>query len=416
MFKLPIDQAFLASSMTKVIQPLSTTAPSKALFSKATNTAKNLVAHLPKPSRPSTLFSSRLEPSFTKMIPPSALAPFTLWAAISLLCVSIMTSTYIIVDAAPSKHAHAPNNLVSAMGFTVSATSPLPLQLELEARVAGTQKLAYLPTSGPSMDFYYLNYRPAYIAGESKLDFWMLTPQGTPPPKTASLELFDEYGKIRLATLVPEGTKVPQKVANKNEPFLWKSWTIPKTLNANFEFSEKFRVILRTSDDETVEVVKKAKKKKNKSAEEEKEYKEEEEEEEEEEVVLLVKNKNKHLKSPNNAETVDSDNSAVAPATVVVQDRQFRIMGLEATPGGQPNPAKMRVNSEAPPKHAPNTPSSTKYTNNNAGATVPTSPEGASDRIGEHTKSTPSSAFKLHARVSSMATLAAIALTMVYMA
>ncbi|KAF8952067.1 hypothetical protein BGZ52_008149 [Haplosporangium bisporale] len=416
MFKLPIDQAFLASSMTKVIQPLSTTAPSKALFSKATATAKNLVTHVPKPSRPSAS-SSLLEPSFTKMIPPSALAPFTLWAAISLLCVSIMTSTSIVVDAAPAKHTPAPNNLVSAMDFTVSATSPLPLQLQLEARVAGTQKLAYLPTSGPSMDFYYLNYRPAYIAGESKLDFWMLTPEGSTPPKTASLELFDEYGKIRLATLVPEGTEVPQKVANKNEPFLWKSWTIPKTLKADFDFSEKFRVILRTSDGKLVEA--KTNTKKNKRAEEEKEYTGKEEEEE----VLLVKNKNKHVNSANNAETVDSTtghpsnvNSAATPATVVVQDRQFRIKGLEATPGGQPNPAKIRVNSVAPSPAAPKMPSSTKYTNNDARATAPTSSESASHQTGEHTAGMASPAFKLHARVSSLATLAAIALTVVFIA
>ncbi|KAG0080842.1 hypothetical protein BGZ93_002833, partial [Podila epicladia] len=282
------------------------------------------------------------------MLPPSALAPFTFWA-ISLFCASIMT-TCILVDAAPKKHTPAPNNLITAMGFTVLPTSPLPLQLQLEARVAGTQKLAYLPTSGPAMDFYYLNYRPTYIAGESKLDFWMLTPQGSTPPKTASLELFDEYGKIRLATLVPAGTEVPAAVANKNEPFLWKSWTIPKTLKADFEFSEKFRVVLKTSSSDNAKSVqvmanKHGQKKKNKRADEEEEVEEEEQE------VLLVKNKNKHVNAANNAETVKSKatvsannkvSSASAHETVVVQDRQFRIKGLTATPGGQPNPAKMR--------------------------------------------------------------------------
>ncbi|KAK3845544.1 MAG: hypothetical protein J3R72DRAFT_436017 [Linnemannia gamsii] len=34
---------------------------------------------------------------------------------------------------------------------------------------------------------------------------------------------------------------------------------------------------------------------------------------------------------------------------VVVQDRQFRIKGLKATPGGNINPAKLHVNSVAPP-------------------------------------------------------------------
>lgn len=261
------------------------------------------------------------------------------------------------------------------------------------------------------MDFYYLNYRSAYIAGESKLDFWMLTPQGATPPKTASLELFDEFGKIRLATLVPEGTEVPQQVANKNEPFLWKSWTIPKTLNADFEFSEKFRVILRTSDDRTADVMEKGQKtKKNKYA------------KEDEEEVLLVKNKNKHFNSANNGETVATttppsiDNSAAAPAMMVVQDRQLQIRGLEATPGGPPNPAKLRVNSMAPETAAPKMPSSATHTDNDASATTPTSSENASDQIGKHTMGTPSSAFKLHARVSSITTLVAITLAVVSMA
>ncbi|KAG0029910.1 hypothetical protein BGZ81_003299 [Podila clonocystis] len=341
------------------------------------------------------------------MLPPSTLAPITLWA-ISLFCVSIL-STSILVDAAPAKHALAPNNLVSAMGFTVSATSPLPLQLQLEARVAGTQKLAYLPTSGPAMDFYYLNYRPSYIAGESKLDFWMLTPQGATPPKTASLELFDEYGKIRLATLVPAGTEVPAAAANKNEPFLWKSWTIPKTLKADFEFSEKFRVVLRTSSSskntKSVEVMenKQGQKKKSKRA------------DDDEEEMLMVKNKNKHLNAANNAETVHSTTaptnnkvkSAATPEVAAVQDRQFRIKGLKATPGGQPNPAKLRVNSVAPASTAPKAPSSDKDASSSS-STMPPS-ESKPNKIA-------SSAFKLHAHVSSMATLAAIALAAVFVA
>ncbi|KAF9303221.1 hypothetical protein BGZ74_004131 [Mortierella antarctica] len=412
MFKLTIDQAFLASSLTKAIQPFSTTAPSEALFATASTTAKNLVACLPKSSHSK---SSLSKSSLAKMLPRSALAPFAFWA-ISFLCASIMT-TSIIVDAAPKKHTPAPNNLVSAMGFTVSPTSPLPLQLQLEARVAGTQKLAYLPTSGPAMDFYYLNYRPTYIAGESKLDFWMLTPQGSTPPKTASLELFDEYGKIRLATLVPAGTEVPAAMASKNEPFLWKSWSIPKTLKADFEFSEKFRVVLRTSSSsdnaKSVHVVaKKHGQKKNKR-------------EDEEEEVLLVKNKNKHLKAANNAETVESKktaptnnkvNSAAAHEAVVVQDRQFRIKGLTATPGGQPNPAKQRVNSVAPAPAAPQTPSSSDKKVSPSPNTAPTS-EGPNDQIMEEpTLGKASSAFKLHARVSSMATLAAISLAVVFIA
>ncbi|KAG0334708.1 hypothetical protein BG000_008107 [Podila horticola] len=412
MFKLPINQAFLASSLTKAIQPFSTTAPSEALIAAASTTAKSLVACLPKSSLSK---SSLSKSSVAKMLPPSAMAPFTLWA-ISLLCISIMT-TSIIVDAAPKKHTSAPDKLVSAMGFTVSATSPLPLQLQLEARVAGNQKLAYLPTSGPAMDFYYLNYRPSYIAGESKLDFWMLTPQGSTPPKTASLELFDEYGKIRLATLVPAGTGVPSATANKNEPFLWKSWTIPKTLKSDFEFSEKFRVVLRTSSSgnaKQVEVM--GNKKNNKRA-----------EAKDEEDVLLVKNKNKHLNAVNNAETVDStvasannknkvSSAAAAPDVMVVQDRQFRIKGLKASPGGQPNPAKLRVNSVAPAPAAPKAPSSDKDASSSEPSTGPTFDAASGQIDKEHTQGKISSAFKLHARVSSMATLATIALAMVFIA
>ncbi|KAG0344470.1 hypothetical protein BG004_004461 [Podila humilis] len=210
------------------------------------------------------------------------------------------------------------------MGFQVSETSPLPLQLQLEAHVAGTQKLAYVPTSGPSMDFYYLNYRPSYKAGESTIDFWMITPKGTQPPKTASLELYDEFGKIRLATVVQPGTDVPTSKASQGLPFLWKSWRVPLSLDASFDFSEKFRVVLKISDSNHH---KRAMEEVNRD------------------IFFAVKSKNKHLTSANNARTVDSPfspfNSDGIPGSVIIQDRQFRIKGLKATPGGQPNPTKI---------------------------------------------------------------------------
>lgn len=276
------------------------------------------------PLKASPIYASPLPPRHKRTSSTSStssrqhhLATFSFWATLAVVCVSVLSSSTspILVNAAPAKHTPAPNNLVNAMGFTVSELSPLPLQLQLEAAAAGTQKLAYLPTSGPAMDFYYLNYRPSYRAGESKIDFWMLTPQGSTPPKTGSLELYDEFGKIRLATLVPEGTVIPQDVASKNEPFLWKSWAIPATLNANFEFSEKFRVVLKTSDTQA--------------------------------QVAAVKATNKKIqKNQKNDKRDDIGDAAAVP--VVFQDRQFRIKDLKATPGGQPNPAKTNVNRVAP--------------------------------------------------------------------
>ncbi|KAF9124564.1 hypothetical protein BGX30_000891 [Mortierella sp. GBA39] len=231
------------------------------------------------------------------------------------------------------------------MSLQFSDTSPLPLQLQIESQVRGTQKLAYLPTAtttaggngqSPSLDFYYLNYRPTYLAGSpeaGKIDFWMLTPEGSQAPATGSLELFDEFGKIRLATLVEEGTAIPRAVANQNKPFLWKTWKIPQTLQADFDFSEKFRIVLKTSDH--IAAAKKAANANHNNG------KRQFGDDAGLIDFLLVKNKNKHVNSVDNASTLKS----VGAGNMVVQDRQFRIKSLTATPGGKPNPAKLAVNS-----------------------------------------------------------------------
>ncbi|KAG0255839.1 hypothetical protein BGZ95_005661 [Linnemannia exigua] len=191
------------------------------------------------------------------------------------------------------------------------------------------------------MDFYYLNYRPTYQAGEggenNKIDFWMLTPEGSPAPRTGSLELFDEFGKVRLAVLVPEGTEIPQAVANKNLPFLWKTWKIPTQLASGFEFSEKFRVVLKTSDHVAAAAAAKA----NNNNKGKRQFFDDTAG-----LVdfLLVKNKNKHVTTADNASTL----SSMGAGPMVVQDRQFRIKGLRASPGGKPNPAKLSVNSVFP--------------------------------------------------------------------
>ncbi|KAG0089457.1 hypothetical protein BGZ93_009178 [Podila epicladia] len=301
--------------------------------------AKAIVPLKASPTYASSAPSSHRRASSTSSSRHQHLASFSFWATLAIVCVSFLSSSStspMAVHAAPAKHTPAPANLINAMGFALSETSPLSLQLQLEAAVAGTQKLAYLPTSGPAMDFYYLNYRPSYRAGHSKIDFWMLTPKGSTPPKSGSLELYDEYGKIRLATLIPEGTAIPQGEANKNEPFLWKSWAIPATLKADFEFSEKFRVVLKTSDTHA--------------------------------AVAAAKVNKKTKKIGKRAD-------AAGPQKVAVQDRQFRIKGLKATPGGQPNPAKAHVNhvAAAPPASSANTVpasnanSDTKNPNNKAG-------------------------------------------------
>ncbi|KAG0371935.1 hypothetical protein BGX24_000965 [Mortierella sp. AD032] len=281
---------------------------------------------------------------------------FTLLSIALLSYCSLLSSSSGTVSAAPAKHTPAPADLVTAMQLTFSDTSPLPLQLQIESMVKGTQKLAYLPDKGPGLDFYYLNYRPTYIAGQSTIDFWMISPKGIQAPKTASLELLDEFGKIKLATLVKEGTEVPQGIAGKGEPFLWKSWVIPKELQSDFEFSEKFRIVLKTSDSATL-------------------------------PIPAVKNigggggggggkrgtktmgmkvvKNDKRSSPGSSMTSLVLNKifkrAAAPAKktakvkaaggfVVVQDRQFRIKGLKATPGANANAnANAKVKTANPP-------------------------------------------------------------------
>ncbi|KAF9147200.1 hypothetical protein BG015_011203 [Linnemannia schmuckeri] len=271
--------------------------------------------------------------------------PFSLWSTtttLTFLTISLLTLSTLPItpftEAAPAKHTLAPANLLTSMSIQFSDTAPLPLQLQIESQVRGSQKLAYLPTTGPSLDFYYLNYRPTYLAGSGQIDFWMLTPEGSQAPATGSLELFDEYGKIRLATLVEEGTEIPREVANKNQPFLWKSWKIPKTLQADFDFSEKFRIVLKTSD-HIAAAKKAAAASANANA---NGNKNEKRQFDDAGLVdfLLVKNKNKHVTSADNASTL----KFMGAGNMVVQDRQFRIKGLAASPGGKPNPAKLNVN------------------------------------------------------------------------
>ncbi|KAG0198594.1 hypothetical protein BGX28_007965 [Mortierella sp. GBA30] len=282
------------------------------------------------------------------------------------------------------------------MGLTFSEDSAQPLQLQIEAQVAGTQKLAYLPTTGPSLDFYYLNYRPSYRAGESHIDFWMFTPQGAQAPKTGSLELLDEFGRIRLAVLVPEGTEIPEALANKHEPFLWKSWKIPKMIKSDFDFSEKFRVVLKTSDSLKATVAA-AKLEKNKN---QKRF-----DPDSESTLLdflLVKGKNKHLEKKNeksgstNAKHVVPAAATAATGPLIVQDRQFRIKGLQAVPGGKPNPAKANINSL----------SATPAANQNNQGVITNKNDGNNDNPTNTAKSTTSSGLSSRTTLSRLVTTA----------
>lgn len=56
---------------------------------------------------------------------------------------------------------------------------------------------------------------------------------------------------------------------------------------------------------------------------------------------MLVKNKNKHVASADNVSTLKS----MGAGNMVVQDRQFRIKGLTASPCGKANPAKLTIDS-----------------------------------------------------------------------
>ncbi|KAF9899611.1 hypothetical protein EC991_008537 [Linnemannia zychae] len=368
------NKAFLKSSFTKAIAPLRTTAPSQAVVASATAALTTLLTTVI-----STPTSSAL-PQCNNRMSNNSTRSFraTTWATtFALLSITLLSYCSLLSSAAPAKHTPAPPSLVSSMQLTFSDTSPLPLQLQIESQVRGTQKLAYLPTTGPGLDFYYLNYRPTYIAGQSTIDFWMVSPMGAQAPKTASLELFDEFGKVRLATLVKEGTEVPRDVAAKGEPFLWKSWMVPKELKANFEFSDKFRVVLRTSDSTaapaTMNVGGKGKKTMSKKV----------VKNDKRSTSITSSLLNKIFKRAAPAPAKKAATTKPAGGFVVVQDRQFRIKGLKATPGGQVNPAKLNINSVALPPVNGNTntnakskvktsnPSTTITDNKDTGAAAP---------------------------------------------
>ncbi|KAK3824194.1 MAG: hypothetical protein JOS17DRAFT_833744 [Linnemannia elongata] len=348
-YKFPMAHAsnnsFLKSSFTKAINPLRSTAPFQAILSSATATLAALLSSTLSRT-PSTTSSSSATSSGVRHSRILSSRPFTAQWVTTLALLSITLLSYCSLlttpaTAAPVKHTPAPNNLVNAMALTFSDTFPLPLQLQIESQVRGTQKLSYLPNAGPSLDFYYLNYRPTYIAGQSTIDFWMISPKGIAAPKTASLELFDEFGKIPLATLVKEGTEIPQDKAGSGEPFLWKSWIVPKELKSDFDFSDKFRVILRTSDSVStpalMNVGGRGKKVMNKK---------------------VVKNDKRSIstavldkifkRAVAPVKKATKDTTVTAAGFTVVQDRQFRIKGLQANPGGKVNPAKLHVNSVAP--------------------------------------------------------------------
>ncbi|KAG0054434.1 hypothetical protein BGZ83_011228 [Gryganskiella cystojenkinii] len=354
---LPLSRSFLSSSLNKAMDPFTTTAPTEILLRTLSSAVASVFLTFP-PSKmarvPLCDAESTGSRSHHRRRSGFAHLPLTsLWTSITLLFFLSVALVPLAIDAAPAKKN---DNRIKVMDVSMSATSALPLQLQIEAQAEGTQKLAFLPSTGPGLDFYYLNYRPSYLAGKSKIDFWMLTPKGSKPPKTASLELMDEFGKIRLATLVPEGTAVPANLANKNEPFLWKSWAIPKELNADFNFSEKFRVVLKTSDSKQVSSLTESPKvlyatQVNKD----KNKRQKNEPLRFELLEFLVRGKNKHVNALDNAKTVKPSTSTPATAGLangdgyVVQDRQFRIKGLTASPGGKANPAKMYINSVAPP-------------------------------------------------------------------
>ncbi|KAI1314933.1 hypothetical protein EDD11_001570 [Mortierella claussenii] len=373
MLKIPVSASFLRSSLQKAITPFTATAPSESLLKASSDSAAVLLSTAARTSvMPSSTVSSfpptTMTPTTTTTTTTTVVAttrssfmvlkyrqrssssifsfpssssftmfaaPFPLWSAMAILCLALLSMS-VMIEAVPAKHTPAPADLANAMSFSFSDTSELPLQLQIESRVKNRQQLAYLPTASttkgdPVMDFYYLNYRPTYLAGQSKIDFWMFTPKGAQAPKTASLELYDEYGKVKLITLVPEGTAVPQEEANKNKPFLWKSWAVPKDLASDFDFSDKFRIVLKTaaSAEQSAMVVKN-----------EKRY--------DSFLEYFVRN-SRTSSNTTPAVTRDKDRVLVSTGSVVdrVQDRQFRIKGLKATPGGKPNPAKLRINSVA---------------------------------------------------------------------
>lgn len=133
-----------------------------------------------------------------------------------------------------------------------------------------------------------------------------------------------------------------QDKAGTGEPFLWKSWVVPKELKADFDFSDKFRVILKTSDSVStpalMNVGGRGKKMMNKKV----------VKNDKRSVATSVLDKVfKRAAAP--VKKATKDTTVKAAGFTVVQDRQFRIKGLQATPGGRAHPAKLHVNSVAPP-------------------------------------------------------------------
>ncbi|KAG0044908.1 hypothetical protein BGZ83_009826 [Gryganskiella cystojenkinii] len=358
MNKHPYTSTFFRSSLQKAIMPFTHTGVS----SPAAIARPMVTVSSARRSRSSSISSSSSPLLFL------ALTAVVLFLASAPILRSVEAAPPPIK---PARHTTAPKNLINAMDVVFSDRSPLPLQLQLEKQVGNIQKLAYLPiryipgsASAPppvtaegvrgelpnnNLDFYYINYRPLYLAGESTIDFWMLSSEGSgEPPETASLELRDEYGRVPLAVLVPEGTKVPQDLAKKNLPFLWKSWKVPKTLKSDFDFSDKFRVVLKTSATHAIKrqiavpvpitadhagvnkeevqdkKTKKTKKEKRSST----------------PLDFLQVENNGEIESVRAQEPAANGFKNV----LLVQDRQFKIKGLQAVPGGKPNPAKIIYN------------------------------------------------------------------------
>ncbi|KAF9972546.1 hypothetical protein BGZ73_004316 [Actinomortierella ambigua] len=339
LFLSPVNKSFIRSTFSKAIMPLTSNSMAPSLSKRSTKVLMGVMS--------------------------------LLWVAALLAAVKSGPS---LAHAAPTKKKYAQLNVINAMSFKVSEKAALPLQLQIEATVKGQQKLAYMPQTGPALDFYYLNYRPSYLAGESKIDFWLYSSVGSKVPKTASLDLYDEYGRVKLMTIVPPGTPIPKNAA-KGEPFIWKSWAIPTSIKSKFDFSDRFRVVLTTSDD--LEAAAKARAAANAAPAAAKPVVQN--------VAQKPGNGNEHTgdqkknlkqkryfsesivfpmydflakaKSKIAGQALAATAPAPAdPAVPVVQDRILRIKGLKATPGGQPNPAKANIATSAPVPPPPSPP------------------------------------------------------------
>ncbi|KAG9288294.1 hypothetical protein G9A89_021325 [Geosiphon pyriformis] len=100
-------------------------------------------------------------------------------------------------------------------------------------------------TGSGALDFYYLNWKTSYTAGEN-LDLFVILNPGANPPTQVLISLFDEYNRIKIADL----GDIPLGQYQVGEPFALATWKVENKLSANFDFdSGYFTLVMLWQED-----------------------------------------------------------------------------------------------------------------------------------------------------------------------